>query len=159
MKKLATIVIVLVPFFLNAQNSEYNLSSYLNEGVKAPNTHHIGDAWLSFLIEANEDFDQNITQATFSPNSTLDWHTHATVQIIIVVEGEGYYQERGKEPTIIKKGDVIKCEKNTEHWHTSSADSKVSYIAIYGKEPTVWTEKITREYYESVAQKLKGNKE
>ena len=44
--------------------------------------------------------------------------------------------------------------KDTEHWHTSSADSSVSYIAIYGKEPTIWTEKLTQEYYDSVAKKL-----
>ena len=157
MKKLAAILVIFIPLFVSAQNSEYNVSSYLDEGFKAPNTHHLGDAWLNFLLEADDDFDQNITQATFSPNSTLDWHKHATVQVIIVVEGEGYYQERGKEPVIIKKGDVVKCEKDTEHWHTSSADNKVSYIAIYGKEPTIWTEKLTREYYDSVAQKLKGN--
>ncbi len=157
MKKLTTILVVLIPFFVNAQNSEYILSTYLSEGVKAPNTHHIGDAWLNFLIEADDDFDQNITQATFSPNSTLDWHKHTTAQVVIVVEGEGYYQERGKKPIVIKKGDVVKCEKDIEHWHTSSADSKISYIAIYGSEPTIWTEKLTREYYDSVAEKLKGN--
>ena len=146
-----------MPLFAHAQESEYNVSSYLDEGFKAPNTHHIGDAWLNFLLEADDDFDQNITQATFSPNSTLDWHKHVTVQVIIVVEGEGYYQERGKEPVVMKKGDIIKCEKEIEHWHTSSADSSVSYIAIYGSEPTVWTQKLTREYYNSVAEKLRVN--
>lgn len=58
---------------------------------------------------------------------------------------------------IIKKGDVIRCKKNVEHWHTSSADSKVSYIAIYGSEPTIWTEKLTQEYYDSVAESLESN--
>ncbi|WP_340203651.1 cupin domain-containing protein [Ascidiimonas sp. W6] len=156
MKNLVTILIILLSFFINAQNSAYNLSSYLGQGIKAPNTHHMGDAWLSFLVKADDDFDQNITQATFSANSTLDWHKHATNQIIIVLEGEGYYQEKGKEPIIIKKGDVVNCMKDTEHWHTSSADSSVSYIAIYGREPTIWTEKLTQEYYNTVAQKLKS---
>ena len=156
MKKLATILIILPPLFMNAQNFEYNVSSYLNEGIKASNTHHLGEAWLNFLVEADDDFDYNITQATFSPNSTLDWHKHTSAQVIIIVEGEGYYQERGKEPVILKKGDVVRCEKDTKHGHTSSANNRVSYIAIYGSEPTIWTEKLTREYYDSVAQKLKG---
>ena len=156
MKNLVAVLIVLISFCINAQNSEYNLSSYLSEGIKAPNTHHIGDAWLNFLVEADDDFNQNITQATFSANSTLDWHKHSTTQIIIIVEGEGYYQERGKEPVILKKGGVVNCKKDTEHWHTSSSDNSVSYIAIYGKEPTIWTEKLTQEYYDSVTQKLKG---
>jgi quercetin dioxygenase-like cupin family protein len=129
----------------------------MDDGIKAPNTHHIGEAWLNFLVEADDDFEYNITQATFSANSTLDWHKHSTAQVLIVVEGKGYYQERDKDPVVMKKGDVVRCEKNTEHWHTSSADSKVSYIAIYGSSPTIWTEKLTKEYYDSVAQKLKNN--
>ena len=157
MKKLFITSLVLLPFLISAQNSEYSINNYLNEGIKAPNTHHIGNAWLNFLIQADDNFQYNITQATFSANSTLDWHKHATPQVLIVTEGEAYYQERGKEPVILKTGDVIKCEKDIEHWHTSSADSKVSYIAIYGNEPTIWTEKLTQEYYDSVTQKLKGN--
>lgn len=156
MKKLAVIVILWTPLLVGAQNSAYNVRSYQEEGTKAPNTHHIGDAWLNFLLEADEEFDKNITQATFRANSTLDWHKHVTDQVIIVVEGVGYYQERGKEPIVIKKGDVLRCEKDTEHWHTSSAENDVSYIAIYGKQPTEWTEKLTQEYYDGVAKQLKG---
>ena len=58
---------------------------------------------------------------------------------------------------IMKQGDVIKCEKDTEHWHTSSADNSVSYIAVYGSAPTEWTEKLTQEYYDEVAEKLRAN--
>ncbi len=155
MKKLIAVLFLALPHCIYTQNSYYSVSSFMDEGTKAPNTHHLGEAWLNFLIQANENFDYNITQATFSANSTLDWHKHATPQVLIVLEGVGYYQERGKEPIIIKKGDVVKCEKDVEHWHTSSAEKKVSYIAIYGSEPTVWTEKLTREYYDSIAEKLK----
>lgn len=155
MKKIALAILLILPLCSFAQVKEYSINSYFSEGMKAPNTHHIGDAWLNFLVEGDENFEYNITQATFSPNSTLDWHKHATAQVLVVVEGEGYYQERGKEPVIIKTGDVVKCPKDTEHWHTSSAHSKVSYIAIYGSSPTEWTEKLTREYYDSVAEKLK----
>ncbi len=108
MKKLIIVSLILFPSLskVNAQDSTYNIGSYSDEGVKAPNVHDLGDAWLNFLVKADTDFDYNITQATFSPNSTLDWHKHSTAQVIIVVEGEGYYQERGKDPIIIKKGDV-----------------------------------------------------
>ncbi|WP_422861611.1 cupin domain-containing protein [Flagellimonas sp. W118] len=139
---------------ISAQNADYPIKSFLEEGVKAPNTHHLGEAWLNFLLQEEDGLDYNITQATFSPNSTLDWHKHSTPQVLIVLEGKGYYQERGKDPIIIKKGDVIQCQKDTEHWHTSSKDSKVSYLAIYGNSPTIWTEKVTREYYDSVTKKI-----
>lgn len=110
-------------------------------------------------LQADDDVQYNITKATFRANSTLDWHKHSTAQVLIVLEGEGYYQERGKEPVVIKKGDVIKCNKDTEHWHTSSKKHSVTYLAIYGgSQPTTWTEKLTQEYYDSVAIKLKMKK-
>ncbi|NNK69129.1 MAG: cupin domain-containing protein, partial [Flavobacteriaceae bacterium] len=53
--------------------------------------------------------------------------------------------------------DVIKCEKDTEHWHSSTKESDVTYLALYGGDkPTTWTEVLTQEYYDSVAQKLKA---
>ncbi len=156
MKYILFFAISLFPIFSDAQQSKQKINSYLDEGIKAPNAHHIGDAWLNFLVKADADFNQNITQATFSPNSTLDWHKHSTTQVIIVIDGKGYYQEKGQEPILIKKGDVIKCKKDTEHWHTSSKTSAVSYIAIYGAQPTIWTEKLTQEYYDEISKKLEG---
>lgn len=155
MKHNTLIVLLLLPWYLCAQNTDYSVTSMSTEGMKAPNTHHLGEAWLNFLVQAEGDFNYNITQATFSANSTLDWHKHATPQVLLIIEGEGYYQERGKAPIILKKGDVIKCGKNVEHWHSATAEQDVSYIAIYGSEPTVWTEKLSREYYDGVARQLK----
>lgn len=100
----------------------------------------------------------NITKATFKSNSTLDWHKHSSAQVLTIVDGEAYYQERGKEPIILKEGDIIKCEKNIEHWHSSTKHRDVTYLALYGGEqPTIWTEVLTQKYYDSVAEKLKKN--
>lgn len=161
MKAITLFLLASIPFIGMAQTPDYKISSYLTEGTKAPNTHYIGEAWLNPLIQAAEELPYNITKATFRANSTLDWHKHSTPQVLIIVEGEGYYQERGKAAIMLKKGDVIQCDKNTEHWHTSSKDSAVTYLAIYGgAQPTVWTEKLTQEYYDSIAKelKLKANK-
>lgn len=98
----------------------------------------------------------NITKATFKANSTLDWHHHSSVQVLIVVDGEGYYQEKGKAPVRMKTGDVIRCEKEIEHWHASSKEKDVTYLALYGgTKPTTWTEVVTQEYYDQVALELK----
>lgn len=156
MKNLILIFFAFAPLYFYGQISEYNVTSYLEEGNKAPNTHYIGEAWLNSLFRADEDLDYNITKATFSANSTLDWHKHASPQILIVVEGVGYYQERGREPIFIRVGDVIKCDKNIEHWHSSSKEKNVTYLALYGGDrPTTWTEVLTQEDYDSVAEKLK----
>ena len=157
MKNLVVSIFVLLPLLTYSQNADYSISSYLDEGTKAPNTHYIGEAWLNRLISAEGDLNYNITKATFRANSTLDWHKHATPQVLIIVEGVGYYQERGKDPITIKAGDVLKCEKQVEHWHSSSKEEDVTYLAIYGgTEPTTWTEVLSQEYYDSVAKKLSG---
>ncbi len=138
-----------------SQTADYTLSSYLDEGIKAPNTHYIGEAWLNGLLRADETLNYNITKATFKANSTLDWHKHTTPQVLIFVEGEGYYQEKGKQPIRAKVGDVIKCAANTEHWHASSKEKDVTYLAIYSGE-TKWTEVLSQESYDLVAGQLKN---
>ncbi|MBT8204229.1 MAG: cupin domain-containing protein [Eudoraea sp.] len=156
MKKLTAAIFILLPLLIYAQNADYSVTSYLDEGIKAPNTHYIGEAWLNRLLNADKDLNYGITKAMFKANSTLDWHKHSSPQILIVVEGEGYYQERGKDPFRMKVGDVIKCDKETEHWHSSSKENDVTYLAIYGgSQPTTWTEVLSQEYYDSIAQKLK----
>ena len=159
MKKLIFLFIIATPFFGFTQKSDYAVSSFLVEGPKAPNTHYIGEAWLSSVLQGDSELNYNITKATFRKNSTLDWHKHSTPQVLIILEGEGYYQERGKEPIIINKGDVVRCTKDVEHWHTASKESLVTYLALYdGSKPTIWTEQLTQEYYDSVAKKLSTEK-
>ena len=154
MRKVSHFVLFLLPLFVAAQQAEYQISSYLEERTKAPNTHYIGEAWLNGIIHDNEDINYNITKATFKANSTLDWHKHTEPQVLIIVDGQGYYQERGKAPVLLKEGDVITCAKDTEHWHSSSKKKEVTYLAIYSGE-TLWTEVLTQKDYDAVAQKLK----
>ncbi len=149
-------LLIFAPFYLFAQSSDYSVSSYLTEGRKAPNTHYIGEAWLNAIIHDDAELGYNITKATFKANSTLDWHKHSSVQVLIIVDGQAYYQERGKDPVILKTGDIIRCPKDTEHWHSSTKQSDVTYLALYGgQKPTVWTEVLTQENYDQVAEQLK----
>jgi len=112
MKNTICFLLILASISVFSQNSEYAVSSYLTEGAKAPNTHYIGEAWLNAIIHDDKELGYNITKATFKANSTLDWHKHNSAQVLIIVDGEAYYQERGNEPVILKEGDVIKCEKD-----------------------------------------------
>ncbi len=156
MKNFAFLLFIMICYSGYSQDPAYNISSYNDEGVKAPNTHYLGEAWLNRLTGADDHLGYEITKATFKANSTLDWHKHASPQVIIVVEGEGYYQEKGKDPVRMKTGDVITCDKDTEHWHASSKESDVTYLAIYGGEtPTTWTEVLSQEEYDRVAAQLK----
>ncbi len=155
MKNSITLLFVLFSLAVFAQDQEYQVSSYLTSGVKAPNTHYIGEAWLNGIIANDAELGYNITKATFKANSTLDWHKHSSPQVLIIVDGEAYYQERGKHAVILKEGDIIKCEKDIEHWHSSTKNSDVTYLALYGGEqPTIWTEVVTQAYYDKIAEEL-----
>lgn len=156
MRILIILFLMSLPFMAIGQENTYQVSSYTDKGNLAPNTHYLGEAWLNRLLTSDETLSYNITKAFFKANSTLDWHKHSSPQVLIYVEGEGYYQERGKAPVILKAGDVIKCAPEVEHWHSSTKYSDVTYLAIYGGEtPTVWTEVVTQAYYNEVANELK----
>lgn len=111
---------------------------------------------MNAIIHDDVESGFNITKATFKANSTLDWHKHSSAQVLIIVEGEAYYQEKGNAPIILTEGEVIKCYKDLEHWHSSTKTSDVTYLALYGgDQPTTWTEVVTQEYYDEVALTLK----
>ena len=150
MKSITLLAFTLFSMSIFAQTNEYEMSSYLLEGFKAPNTNYLGEAWLNPLIRSDESLSYNITKATFKANSTLNWHKHTDQQVLIIVSGKGYYQEKGKQPIVIKEGDVIRCSANTEHWHASSKEQDVTYLAIY-KGETEWTDVLTQEAYDEVS--------
>jgi quercetin dioxygenase-like cupin family protein len=156
MKSITLLAFTLFSMSIFAQTNEYEMSSYLLEGFKAPNTNYLGEAWLNPLIRSDESLSYNITKATFKANSTLNWHKHTYQQVLILVSGKGYYQEKGKQPIVIKEGDVIRCSANTEHWHASSKEQDVTYLAIY-KGETEWTNVLTQEAYDQVAELLGNN--
>ena len=72
MKNLIILLITFLSLNIQAQTSEYEVSSYLEEGFKAPNTNYLGEAWLNPLILSDESLTYNLTKATFKANSTLN---------------------------------------------------------------------------------------
>lgn len=120
------------------------------KGEKAENVHHTGEVWLYHVSDADKTFNYNISLATFAPNAKLDWHLHPAGQQLLITEGIGYYQERNKPIQIVQKGDVVKCLPGVEHWHGSTPESGVAYLAITGNQPTQWLERVTDETFNSI---------
>jgi quercetin dioxygenase-like cupin family protein len=119
------------------------------KGEKAANVHHFGDVWLRELVPADSIFDYGTSVAISDPNARLNWHIHPGGQILIVTEGEGYYQEKGKPKRTIKMGDVVKCLPGVEHWHGATPQKGITYIATSpaAKGKTIWLEKVSDEEY------------
>ena len=94
----------------------------------------LGETYLNNLVrfDGEKHFAETNT-VTFAPKArNADWHTHGEMYVIGVA-GEGIYQEEGKEPVIIKKGDVVHIPAGVRHIHGATEDSWFQQIVIYDK--------------------------
>lgn len=120
------------------------------KGELSKTNNHTGDVWLTELNKADSTMDINIAQATFAAGAKLDWHIHPFGQILMITEGTGYYQEKGKPVQIVHKGDVIKCTPGVPHWHGATPNSNFTYIAVStnsAKNKTQWLQRLTDAEY------------
>jgi len=59
-------------------------------------------------------------------------------------------QIKGKPIEVIKKGDVIKCPPDVEHWHGATPTTSLTHVAITQnteKGRVTWLRKVTDEEY------------
>ena len=78
------------------------------------------------------------------------------MQILICVEGEGWYQEERKKPQSLKAGDVVTIPANVKHWHGAKKDKWFSHLAIEVPGENTSNErceKVTDEEYDKLEEK------
>jgi len=138
-----------------ANNTETNgngTDMVFPKGEKVKNDNFIGDVWLNYLVETDSIHHVNIGSVTFEPGARTNWHYHKGGQILLVTEGRGLYQERGKPVEVIKKGEVMKCPPNIEHWHGATPTEAMTHVAIGTNTNiggAVWLGPVTDEEYRS----------
>lgn len=123
------------------------------KGQQLPNEWFTGNAFLHPLVAKDKNNEFSAGVVTFEPGARTNWHTHPKGQVLIVIEGQGFYQEKGKPAQVIKKGDAVNIPENTEHWHGASADSQMAHIAITNfKDDTqvTWLQPVTDEEYQHI---------
>jgi quercetin dioxygenase-like cupin family protein len=128
-------------------------TSIFPKGEIGKNTdNYTGTIWLNELNQADSIFNFGIAQAVYAPGSKLDWHIHPGGQILLITEGIGYYQEKGKPGQLVHKGDIIKCLPGVAHWHAAAPKSSFAYVAISPaqKGRTIWLQKVTNAEYNSI---------
>ena len=115
----------------------------------------IGQSYLKPLTDPKETV--FIANVTFEPACRNNWHIHHAKsgggQILICVDGEGWYQEEGKEAQSLKPGDTITIPANVKHWHGAKKDRWFSHLAIEvpGVETSnEWLEPVKNEFYDSL---------
>lgn len=144
-------------FNLKAQ-TRMETNTIFPKGEKLTNGYFTGDAFLKLLLARDKNNDFVIGNVTFESGGRTNWHTHPKGQVLIVTEGQGFYQEKGKPAQIIKKGDVVNIPENTEHWHGASAKTGMIHIAItHFKDDVnvVWLTPVTDEEYTEVNKNTK----
>ena len=111
----------------------------------------IGNSYLKPLAKMDN---ISIANVTFEPGCRNNWHIHRATknggQILICVEGEGWYQEEGKPAQSLKPGDIVTIPANVKHWHGAKKDSWFSHLAIEvpGENASnEWCEPVTDEEY------------
>jgi len=136
-----------------SMNTSENQSPIFSKGEKAPAEYFTGTAWIKALVPNDITFNTQIGNVVFEPGARNNWHTHPGGQILIVTDGVGYYQEKGKSIRIIRKGEVITIPPDVEHWHGASSDSEFTHIAINTntqKGIVVWLQRVTDEEYNRI---------
>ena len=156
-KNLLAIILMGTFIFSCKQAAEKNHTVDLNsqqelifpKGEKVTNNNFIGDVWVHMQVMADSVNQNSVGTVTFDPGARSNWHSHPKGQIIMSLEGEGYYQEEGSRKRILRKGDVVKCPANTPHWHGASAEKSFIQIAITSRVdgPTKWRYPVTEEQY------------
>lgn len=98
-----------------------------------------------------------IGNVTFEPSCRNHWHIHHAEkgggQILLVISGEGWYQEWGKPAKKLKAGDVVNIKAGVKHWHGATADSWFQHLAIEvpgESSRTQWCEPVADDEYEKL---------
>ena len=112
----------------------------------------IGNSYLDVKSKADDPL--HISNVTFEPGCRNNWHIHHAVtgggQVLICIEGEGWYQEWGKQPQRLHPGDIVEIPAGVKHWHGATVDSWFSHLAfeIPGTETSnEWLEPVDDEHY------------
>lgn len=132
----------------NAQDS----TLFPRGSIGANTDNYTGTIWLSELNHPDSNFTFSLAQAVYAPGAKLDWHIHPGGQYLLITEGTGYYQEKGKPGKIVQKGDIIKCDPGIEHWHGAAPKSSFSYIGVTPtqKGKTIWLKRVSEDEYNSI---------
>src|SRR5258705_12190170 len=132
--------------------SSENQNTIFPKGEKASADYFTGAAWVKNLVQNDDTFNTLIGNVVFEPGARNNWHTHPGGQILLVTNGIGYYQEKGKPIQLLRKGDVVNIPPDLEHWHGASPGSEFTHIAVNTntqKVIVVWLERVTDEEYNS----------
>ena len=115
----------------------------------APAEFNTGKVHISVLSRSEH---QMTTNFLFERGSRNSWHYHPNAtQVLMVLNGEAYYQEEGKPKQLLRKGDVVTTAPNVRHWNGATQDSDCECMTVTdivpGEKHAVQLQKVTDEEF------------
>jgi quercetin dioxygenase-like cupin family protein len=156
MKAAKIVSICIIAFFLSDCTEQVKnegadrLQAIFPKGDKGSAKYFVGDAWSMSLVPKDSTYNTVVGNVYFEPGARSNWHIHPAGQILIITDGVGFHQIRGQPKQTIRKGDVIKCPPNVEHWHGASLGTGLQQLYILPntkKEIVKWLKPVTDEEY------------
>lgn len=114
------------------------------------NPHFNKEFYLKGLVQEDDNVDVHVGSVTFLPGCRNNWHIHHDgYQLLLVTNGTGWYQEEGRTPQLLNKGDVVVIHEGIKHWHGATSNTKFTHLAIT-KGTTQWCEEVSDEQYNAL---------
>ncbi len=122
-------------------------------GHIAPAEFNTGTVHISVLSHTER---QMTTNFLFERGSRNSWHYHpSATQVLMILDGEAYYQEEGQPKQLLRKGDVVTTAPNTRHWNGATPWSSAECLTISDILPdeqhAIQLRKVTDEEFTSPA--------
>ena len=129
-------------------NKYENVNEIFTLGDKVSPDYFTGKAYLKILVPQNETGNFSVGNVVFEPGSRTNWHTHPAGQILLVTDGNCFYQEKGTKARYLSKGDVVVIPSGVVHWHGAAKDIGLTHIVITSitkQGAVVWLQPVTDE--------------
>lgn len=127
-----------------------SLTFPLGEENVAFKDYFIGQSYLYKITD-------KVFNVTFEPSCRNNWHIHQSSkgggQLLICIDGVGYYQAEGEDVKVLHRGDIVNIPANVKHWHGAVKDSWFSHLAIEldGEDSSnIWLEAVDDDYYDAI---------
>ena len=133
-----------------SENNKTELGAIFPKGELGAAENFTGNAWNTPLVANDSTYNTVIGNVYFEPGARSNWHIHPAGQILVITDGVGFHQIKGQPKQTIRKGDVVKCPPNVEHWHGASPDTGLQQLYIISnteKGIVQWLQPVTDEEY------------
>lgn len=113
------------------------------------------------MASLEEPTELQAANVTFAAGARTNWHTHQIGQLIVVVDGEGIFQEEGQPARRIAIGDTAWAGPGVNHWHGATAGNAMTHVVANLKDAeggfVAWGNRVTEEEFTAANQQIAGS--